>query len=94
MKVKSVLSQGGKTSNVTSGLRAGTVEVTLNGNGNAMITSEASLKGNVRTAMSRLRGRFVNGSQAVIASSGGSVVDAASANFSFESAIPVNRRER
>lgn len=94
MKVKSVLSQGGKTSNVTAALRAGTAEVTLNGSGNATITSEASLKGNVRTAMSRLRGRFVNGSQSVIASTGGSVVDAASANFSFESAIPVNRRSR
>lgn len=94
MKVKSVLSQGGKSSNVTASLRAGTVEVTLNGNGNATITSEANLKGNVRAAMSRLRGRFLNGSQSVIASTGGSVVDAASANFSFESGIPVNRRSR
>jgi hypothetical protein len=46
--------------------------------------------------MSRLRGRYVNAGQSLSVSAvgGQGVVDAAKAEFSFESAIPATRKER
>lgn len=94
--VSNFLYQGGGKSNVTASLRAGTAEVSLGGGDNVVISSEASLKPNVRTQMSRLRGRYVNAGQSLSVSAvgGNSVLDAAKVDFRFESAIPATRRER
>lgn len=92
--VASSLYQGGKKSNVTAGLRAGTTTVSLSGGESVVIASEASLKPAARTLMSRLRGRFLQGRQSLSVSAGDGVVDAAGATYRFESAIPATRRER
>lgn len=94
--VVNFLYQGRGKSNVTASLRTGTAEVSLDGGDNVVISSEASLKPNVRTQMSRLRGRYVNAGQSLSVSAvgGSAALDAVKADFRFESAIPATRRGR
>ena len=95
-RVVNFLYQGGGKGNVTAALRAGTAEVALGGGESVVISSEATLKPNLRTLMSRLRGRYIKAGQSLSVSAVGdqAVLDAAEAGFLFESAIPATRRGR
>jgi hypothetical protein len=96
IRVVNFLYQGGGKGNVTASLRAGTVEVALGGGESVLISSEATLKPNLRSLMSRLRGRYIKAGQSlsVSAAGGRAVLDAAEAEYLFESAIPATRRGR